>query len=86
MIPQIDAWAVAPMMPVGLGVLLLPLFDVFLVRRGTVLGQPMSAARRSTYLAAASVLFLATSLLVTMNAFSQPVRTFNPEKIGRAHV
>jgi NADH-quinone oxidoreductase subunit N len=78
-IPQIDVWAVAPMMPVGLGVLLLPLIDVLLVRRGSLLGQPLSAARRSTYLAALSVVFLGASLLVTLNAFSQPVRTFNPE-------
>jgi len=78
-IPQIDAWAVAPMMPVGLGVLLLPLCDVLLVRRGSLLGQPLSAARRSTYLAALSVLFLGASLLLTANAFSQPIRTFNPE-------
>jgi NADH-quinone oxidoreductase subunit N len=78
-IPQLDVWAVAPMMPVGLGVLLLPLFDVFLIRRGSLLGQPLSAARRSTYLATLSVIFLSVSLLVTLNAFSQPVRTFNPE-------
>jgi NADH-quinone oxidoreductase subunit N len=79
MIPQLDVWAVAPMMPVALGVLVLPLFDVFLLRRGSLLGQPLSPARRSTYLAAVSLLFLSASLLVTMNAFSQPVRTFNPE-------
>jgi NADH-quinone oxidoreductase subunit N len=79
MIPVVDPWTVAPMMPVGLGVLLLPLLDVYLMRRGTVLGQPLSAARRSTYLAAASVLFLGTSLLLTLNAFSQPIRVFNPE-------
>ena len=79
MIPQLDPWAVAPMMPVGLGVLLLPLVDVLLIRRGSLLGQPLSAARRSVYLAALSVIFLGTSLLVTANAFSQPIRTFNPE-------
>jgi len=78
-IPQLDVWAVAPMMPVALGVLLVPLLDVLLIRRGSLLGQPLSAARRSTYLAAVSVIFLATALLVTLNAFSQPVRTFNPE-------
>src|SRR5262249_35728512 len=55
------------------------ILDVLLIRRGNLLGQPLSAARRSTYLAALTVLFLATSLLVTANAFSQPVRTFNPE-------
>ena len=37
------------------------------------------AARRGTYLATASVLFLAASLLFTLNAFGQPVRVFNPE-------
>jgi len=78
-IPQIDVWAVAPMLPVGLGVLVLPLVDVWLLRRGSMLGQPLSAARRSTYLAAATLVFLAAALLVTMNAFSQPVRTFNAE-------
>jgi NADH-quinone oxidoreductase subunit N len=78
-IPTVDPWTVAPMMPVGLGVLLLPLLDVLLVRRGSVLGQPLSAARRSTYLAAASLVFLGTSLLLTLNAFSQPIRVFNAE-------
>ena len=79
MIPDVDVLAVAPMLPVGLAVLVLPLLDVFLVRRGSLLGQPLSAARRSTYLAAASVVFLLASLLLTFNAFSQPVRTFNAE-------
>jgi NADH-quinone oxidoreductase subunit N len=78
-IPDIDFAAVAPMMPVGLAVLLLPLLDVLLVRRGTLLGQPLSAARRGTYLAAASVVFLLASLLLTLDAFSRPVRVFNPE-------
>ncbi len=79
MIPQIDVWAVAPMMPVALGVLVLPMFEVFLIRRGSVLGQPLSAARRGTYLATLATGFLAVSLLLTMNAFGQPVRTFNAE-------
>jgi len=78
-IPDIDFAAVAPMMPVGLAVLLLPLLDVLLVRRGSLLGQPLSAARRGTYLAAVSVLFLAASLLLTLDAFSRPLRVFNPE-------
>jgi len=77
--PDIDFAAVAPMMPVGLAVLLLPLLDVLLIRRGSLLGQPLSAARRGTYLAAASVVFLAASLLLTLDAFSRPVRVFNPE-------
>jgi len=38
-IPDIDFAAVAPMMPVGLAVLLLPLLDVLLIRRGSLLGQ-----------------------------------------------
>ena len=42
MIPQLDVWAVAPMMPVALGVLVLPLFDVLLIRRGSLLGQPLT--------------------------------------------
>ena len=39
----------------------------------------MSAARRGTYLATRHSAFLAVALLLTMNAFGQPVRTFNPE-------
>src|SRR5262249_48243670 len=79
MTPQLDVWAVAPMMPVALGVLVLPMFEVLLMRRGSVLGQPMSAARRGTYLATLSAGFLLVSLLLTMNAFAQPIRTFNVE-------
>jgi len=79
MIPQIDVVAVAPMIPVALGVLCLPLLEVALLRTPVLLGQRVSAARRGTYLATASVLFLAVSLLLTLNAFSQPPRVFNPE-------
>jgi NADH-quinone oxidoreductase subunit N len=77
--PLIDVWAVAPMMPVGLGVLVLPLAEVLLVRQGTLLGQQFSAARRSIYLATLALFFLAASLLLALNAFSQPLRTFNAE-------
>ncbi len=79
MIPEIDVGAVAPMIPVALGVLVLPMFEVLLLRTPVLLGQRVSAARRGTYLATASVLFLAVSLLLTLNAFSQPPRVFNPE-------
>ena len=79
MIPLIDVFAVAPMIPVALGVLCLPLLEVLLLRTPTLLGQPVSAARRGTYLATATVLFLSVSLLLTLNAFSSPLRTFNPE-------
>jgi len=79
MIPQIDVAAVAPMIPVALGVLCLPLLEIALLRTPVLLGQRVSAARRGTYLATASVLFLAVSLLLTLNAFSQPPRVFNPE-------
>ena len=70
MIPQIDIAAVAPMIPVALGVLCLPMLEVLLLRTPTLLGQNVSAARRGTYLATASFLFLAASLLLTLNAFS----------------
>jgi len=79
MIPEIDVAAVAPMIPVALGVLCLPLLEVVLIRTPMLLGQRVSAARRGTYLATASFLFLAVSLLITLNAFSQPLRVFNPE-------
>jgi NADH-quinone oxidoreductase subunit N len=79
MIPQIDVAAVAPMIPVALGVLFLPLLEIALLRTPVLLGQRVSAARRGTYLATASVLFLSVSLLLTLNAFSQPPRVFNPE-------
>lgn len=79
MIPQIDLSAVAPMIPVALGVLVLPLLEVWMVRMPALLGQPMSAARRGTYLATASVFFLTASLLFTLNAFGEPLRTFNPD-------
>jgi NADH-quinone oxidoreductase subunit N len=79
MIPVIDIGAVAPMIPVALGVLCLPMFEVVLLRTPTLLGQNVSAARRGTYLATAAFLFLAASLLLTLNAFSEPIRVFNAE-------
>ncbi len=79
MIPELDLAAVAPMIPVALGVLCLPLLDVALRGTPVLLGQRVSAARRGTYLATASVFFLAVSLLFTLNAFSEPPRVFNPD-------
>ena len=79
MIPAIDVAAVAPMIPVALGVLCLPMIDTALRATPELLGQRVSAARRGTYLASASVVFLAASLLLTLNAFSAPPRVFNPD-------
>ena len=80
MIPQIDVAAVAPMMPVALGVLVLPLVDV-------IAAAPPARARPAAERGAPGHVsgdapafgFLAASLLLTLNAFSQPIRVFNPE-------
>lgn len=77
MIPTIDVGSIVPMIVVATGVLLLPLAEVLLARRRTLLGAEVSRERRSTYLAAASAATLLIALILTSNAMTGPVRAFN---------
>ena len=79
MTPALDLGALAPMIAVGLGVLLLPLVHVLLERAPALLGRPLTPEARGTYLAALSALFLAAGLVLTLASFGQ-LRVFNPAK------
>jgi NADH-quinone oxidoreductase subunit N len=77
--PQLDLGALAPMIAVASGVLILPLAHVLLERTRSLLGRPLSREARGTYLAAASALFLAAGFVLTLASFDQ-LRVFDPAK------
>src|SRR5262249_33579823 len=75
--PSLDLGALAPMLAVGTGVLLMPLLHVLLERTPALLGRPLSAEARGTYLAAASAAVLAVGLVLTLASFGE-LRVFDP--------
>ena len=86
MIPQIDVGAVAPMIPVALGVLVLPMFEVVAVAHAGA-ARPARLAPRAAARTwpRASVLFLSASLLLTLNAFSAAAARLQPREPDGAH-
>jgi NADH-quinone oxidoreductase subunit N len=63
---------------VALGVLLLPLAQVLLERKAELGGRTLTREARGTYLAAASALFLAVALVLTLASFDE-LRVFDPQ-------
>lgn len=79
MTPRLDLGAVAPLLIVAFGALLVPLAEVVLARKRTLLGATLSAVSRSWYLAASSGLIVVVALVVVANGASGPVRVFNAD-------
>jgi len=73
----LDLGALAPMIAVAIGVLVLPLAHVLLLRAPTLLGRPLTQEARSIYLATLSALFLLAGLILTLANFHQ-LRVFDP--------
>ncbi len=78
MMPPIDLGPVWPMATVAAGVLLLPLAEVLLQRRKSVLGTTLTRERRSNYLAALSTLVLVAAFVITLNSATESAGVFNP--------
>ncbi len=78
MMPPIDLGPVWPMATVAAGVLLLPLAEVLLQRRKSVLGTTLTRERRSNYLAALSTLVLGAAFVITLNSAPGSAGVFNP--------
>ena len=79
MIPEIDMRPILPMTVVALGVLVLPLAEVLLARRRTVLGAALTRERRSNYLAALSTLLLVVAFVMTLDDASGSSGVFNAD-------
>ncbi|MCP5067025.1 MAG: NADH-quinone oxidoreductase subunit N, partial [bacterium] len=79
MIPKLDIGAVSPMIAVAVGAILLPLIQVLLARKSTILGTALTQERRGTYLSFMSAAVLILGLILTFNGASTPGRVFNPE-------
>jgi len=81
-IPRLDAGAIAPMILVGVGAILLPLAEVLLERmirgRRTWLSRPMTRELAGNILSLGSVLLLIAALIATLGAFGGLTRVFNP--------
>jgi NADH-quinone oxidoreductase subunit N len=75
--PALDLGALAPMIAVATGVLLLPLVHVLLERTPSLLGRPLGREARGTYLAALAAAFLLAGLVLTLASFDQ-LRVFDP--------
>jgi NADH-quinone oxidoreductase subunit N len=75
--PALDLGALAPMIAVGCGVLLLPLVHVLLERTPALLGRPLTREARGTYLAVLTAFFLAAGLILTLASFGER-REFDP--------
>jgi NADH-quinone oxidoreductase subunit N len=75
--PALDLGALAPMLAVGIGVLVLPLAQVLLQRTPKLLGRALSREARGIYLAALSAVFLAAGLILTLASFDE-LRVFDP--------
>ncbi len=77
MSPTLDLSAIMPMIVVAAGVLALPLAEVLLARRRTILGATLTRELRGKYLASGSAIVLLYALVVTLNADSGAALTFN---------
>lgn len=66
--PQLQVSVIAPMIVVFAGVLLLPMAEVLLARRKTMLGTSLTRELRGKYLAAGSGVLLVVALILTLNA------------------
>jgi NADH-quinone oxidoreductase subunit N len=75
--PELDVSVIAPMIAVAVGVLLLPLADVLLAGRKTVLGTTLTRALRGKYLAAGSAIVLVFALVQTLNGAHGTTLVFN---------
>ncbi len=76
--PELDVAAIAPLICVGLGALLIPLLQLALEHRQTLLGRALTPEGRGTYLAAATLLFLVAALILSLIGFGE-VRAYQTE-------
>lgn len=67
------------MIVVSVAVLLLPLAEVLLARRRTVLGTPLTRELRGRYLSAASAIALGYALVLTLRGEVSVAAAFNPD-------
>jgi len=81
--PELDLGAIAPMLFVGGGALLLPLVEVLLARwirnRGTWLGEKVTREMASTAMVLLTAMILVLALIWTVSGFGEPTRVFNPD-------
>ncbi len=81
MLPQLDIAAIAPLILVGVGAILLPLLEVLLARmvrrKRTWLSRPMTRELAGTLLSLASVLILGVALIYTLDDIGETARVFN---------
>ncbi|MFQ5698608.1 MAG: NADH-quinone oxidoreductase subunit N [Myxococcota bacterium] len=79
MTPTLDIGALAPMLPVALAALLLPLAEVLLSRRRTFLSGRIDETWIGNALAVGCIGALVVSLSFTAGGFADPIRVFNPD-------
>ncbi|MCP4005978.1 MAG: NADH-quinone oxidoreductase subunit N [bacterium] len=79
MIPDLDVGSVSPMIIVACGAILLPLVQVLIARKKTILGTALTQERRGIYLSFLSLAFLGFAFVSTLNGWQSGVRVFNPD-------
>ncbi len=77
MSPSLELSAIVPMIVVSAGVLLLPLAEVLLARRRTILGTTLTRELRGKYLASGSAIVLVYALVLTLNTDTSVALPFN---------
>ena len=77
MSPAIELSAIVPMIVVAAGVLFLPLAEVLLARRKTILGTTLTRELRGKYLASGSAIILVYALVLTLNTDGALALPFN---------
>ena len=75
--PALEFAAIVPMIVVSAGVLLLPLAEVLLARRKTILGTTLTRELRGKYLASGSAIVLVYALVLTLNSDGSQALSFN---------
>ena len=78
MSPAIDPGAIGPVICVALGVGTLPLLQIALERKRSLLGRTLTRDSRGTYVAAGGMLFLGAALILALIGFER-LRVFNPD-------
>ena len=77
--PNLDIAAVSPMIVVAIGAVLMPLIQVLLARKKTLLGRPLTSVSRGTYLSALSTIVLILACFMTLSVAQSGTSVFNAD-------